>query len=253
MRISIIGYGRMGREVERLSRLRGIEVSSIIDRSDANATSRSITKEALQGADVAVDFTHPDSVLDNIKAVSALGKNMLVGTTGWYSSLNEAKDIVRESDIGFVYSPNFSMGVNLFFKIVDESSMLFNKIADYDIFVYEGHHSQKADSPSGTAKALGDIILKNIERKKKIVSDKIDRKILPEELHVASFRAGYIPGTHVVGFDSEADTIELKHTARSRAGFALGALLAAEWIKNKKGFYTMQDFMQDFFKQALQN
>src|SRR3989338_485536 len=102
MRISIIGYGRMGREVERLSRLRGIEVSSIIDRSDANATSRSITKEALQGADVAIDFTHPDSALDNIKAVSALGKNMVVGTTGWYSSLNDVKDIVKNSGIGFI-------------------------------------------------------------------------------------------------------------------------------------------------------
>ena len=197
---------------------------------------------------VVIDFSVPDAVVKNVRRVSGFGKNIVVGTTGWYNSLNEVQGIVKKSGTGCIYSPNFSLGVNLFSRIVDESSKLVNKISDYDVFVYEGHHNQKIDSPSGTAIALGDIILKNIERKKKLVFDKIDRKILPEELHVASFRAGYIPGTHVVGFDSEADTIELKHTARSRAGFALGALLAAQWIKNKKGFYTMQDFMTDFFK-----
>lgn len=248
MKIAIIGYGKMGHEVERLAKAKGIEVAAIIDPTDSSASCTEISKEALSGADVAIDFTKPDAVVENVRSVAAAGKNMVVGTTGWYSSLNEVQDIVKKSSVGFIYSPNFSLGVNLFFRIVEESSKLVNKVSDYDVFVYEGHHNQKADSPSGTAKVLGDIILKNIPRKKKMLFDKIDRKILPEELHVASFRAGYIPGTHVVGFDSEADTIELKHTARSRAGFALGALLAAQWIKGRTGFYTIQDFMADFFK-----
>lgn len=247
MKIAIIGYGNMGREIERLAAAKGIQAAAIIDPADAKATHKRITRNTAD-FDVAVDFSVPNAVVDNVRMVASAGKNMVVGTTGWYNSLNEVKDIVRESGIGFIYSPNFSLGVNLFFRIVDESSKLFDKVADYDVFVYEGHHSQKLDSPSGTAKALGDTLLKNIRRKNKLVFDKLDRKILPEELHVASFRAGYNPGTHVVGFDSEADTIELKHTARSRAGFALGALLAAEWISGRKGFYTMQDFMADFFK-----
>ncbi len=248
MRISILGYGRMGHEIERLAKSRNIEVASIIDRSNPDATSKKITEEVLEKADVVVDFTHPDTVLENIKLVSSLGKNLVVGTTGWYQSLDEAKDAVRKNNAGLIYSPNFSIGVNLFFRIVEESSRLFDKVEDYDVFVYEGHHNQKADSPSGTAKAIADVIVKNIKRKNRIVTGSLDRKILSEELHVTSFRAGYTPGTHVVGFDSEADTIELKHTARSRTGFALGALLAAEWINGKRGFYTMDDFLSDFFK-----
>ncbi len=248
MKISIVGYGRMGHEVERLAKARGIEVVSIIDPTDANATAKNITRESVSGADVLVDFSAPATSVDNIRSAAALGKNMVVGTTGWYNSLEEVKNIISRSGTGFIYSPNFSIGVNLFLKIVEHSARLFDKAKDYDAFVFESHHNQKIDSPSGTAKAIADIMLKNMERKKKAIFEKLDRKILPEELHVASVRAGYIPGTHVVGFDSEADTIELKHTARSRAGFALGALVAAEWIKDRKGFYTMQDFMSDFFK-----
>ncbi|MBI2076280.1 MAG: 4-hydroxy-tetrahydrodipicolinate reductase [Candidatus Aenigmarchaeota archaeon] len=248
MKIAIIGYGKMGHEIERLAKTKGIEVAAVIDPTDSSAAFKEINKEALSQADVVIDFSVPDAVAENVRRVSSLGKNMVVGTTGWYNSLNDVKDLVKKSNIGFIYSPNFSIGVNLFFRIVDESSKLVNKISDYDVFVYEGHHNQKADSPSGTARALGDIILRNVKRKKRLVFDKLDRKILPEELHVASFRAGFIPGTHVVGFDSEADTIELKHTARSRAGFALGALLAAQWLKGKTGFFTMDDFISDFFK-----
>ena len=248
MKISIIGYGKMGHEIERVAKARGIGIASVIDPNEKSASHHEINENSVKDADVVIDFSVPAAVAKNVMTVSSLGKNMVVGTTGWYDSLDEVKDIVRKNGIGFIYSPNFSIGVNLFFKIAEESSKLLNKTNDYDVFVYEGHHNQKVDSPSGTAKALGDIILKNIRRKTKLVFDKLDRKILPEELHVASFRAGYIPGTHVVGFDSEADTIELKHSARSRAGFALGAVMAAEWVKGKKGFFTMQDFMTDFFK-----
>jgi len=132
--------------------------------------------------------------------------------------------------------------------MVEASAKLINKAPNYDVYSYELHHNQKADSPSGTAKALGEILTKNIDRKTALVHDKLDRKIMPQEVHVASIRAGWIPGTHIVGFDSEADTIELKHTARSRAGFAYGAVMAAEWLQGKKGFFTINDFMNDVFK-----
>ncbi len=248
MKIAIIGYGRMGHEIERIAKAKGIGVSATIDPAEKNADFKEITKKTLSGCDVAIDFSSSGSAIGNIRKVSEAGKNMVVGTTGWYGSLDEAKEIIRKSGTGLVYSPNFSIGVNIFLKIVGESSRLFDKAVDYDTFVYEGHHSQKADSPSGTAMELGNMLIKNIKRKKKLVFDRLDRKILPEELHVASFRAGCMPGMHVVGFDSEADTIELRHTARSRVDFASGALMAAEWIKNRKGFYGIQDFMREFFQ-----
>ncbi|MBI2971879.1 MAG: 4-hydroxy-tetrahydrodipicolinate reductase [Candidatus Aenigmarchaeota archaeon] len=247
MNIALIGYGKMGHELARLAKERGMTVSAIIDPTAQAATHTTVSADALAHADVAIDFSVPDAVADHVRSAADIGKNMVVGTTGWYDSLEEVKKTVQEHNIGCIYSPNFSLGVNLFFTITEKAAQLFDKVSDYDAFVYEGHHNKKIDSPSGTAKALGDLLIKNIERKKKPVFDRLDRRILPEELHIASFRAGYIPGTHVVGFDSEADTIELTHTARSRAGFALGALLAAQWIRNKRGFYTMQDFMGDFF------
>ena len=133
----------------------------------------------------------------------------------------------------------------MFFKIIENAAKIVNKIEDYDIYGYELHHNKKIDSPSGTAKTMGDILIKNIKRKNKLLFDKIERKIEPNELHFASVRAGAIPGTHVVGFDSSADTIELKHIARTREGFALGAIMAAQWIHNKKGFYSINDMMEN--------
>ena len=247
MKISLIGYGKMGKEIERIAKLRGIQVVSIIDSSDVSAKSKKITKASLNNADVAIDFTTPDVAIDNLKLVSALGKNMVMGTSSWYDRVEEAKAIVKKNNTGFIYGPNFSIGVNLFMKIAEESTKLFEKAKDYDVFVYEAHHNQKVDAPSGTAKNISDIVLKNMKRKKKAVYDRVDRRILPSELHVASIRAGNIPGTHVLSFDSEADTIEIKHTARNRSGFAIGALQAAEWIRNKKGFYTFDDLMKDFY------
>lgn len=248
MNIAIIGYGKMGHEVEKAAKSRGIPVTAAIDPNNSEASFREITAESLKDADVAIDFTHPDVLVGNVRKVAALKKNMLVGTTGWYDKLGEVKKIVAESGIGFLYSSNFSVGVNIFFKVVEAAAKLVDKVPAYDAFGYELHHSQKADSPSGTAKSIAEILAANISRKTKITYDRVNRKISPEELHFASVRAGSIPGTHLVGFDSEADTIELKHTARSRSGFALGAVLAAEWLHKKKGFFEMKDFVSEFFK-----
>ena len=250
MKIALIGYGRMGREVERVAKLRGHVICAVIDRSDAAATHKEIDGKAscLKDAEVVIDFTMPAVAIENIRKVTAAKKNMVVGTTGWYDSITQAKQLVGAAGTGFIYSSNFSIGVNIFYRIVEAAAKLVNKVPDYDIFGYELHHNQKLDSPSGTAKSIAEILLKNISRKKQLQYGKLDRKINPEELHFASIRSGWIPGTHIVGFDSEADTIELKHTARSRSGFALGAVMAAEWLTGRKGFFTMNDFISDFFK-----
>lgn len=250
MKIALIGYGRMGKEVDRVARLRGHSVCAIIDRADAAATHKEIDSEGscLKDADVVIDFTVPSAVPDNIRKVTKARKSMVVGTTGWYDGMTEAKELVGQAGTGFLYSSNFSVGVNAFYRIVEAAARLMNKVPEYDVFGYELHHNQKLDSPSGTAKNIAEVLLKNISRKKQAQYDKLDRKINPDEIHFASIRAGSIPGTHIVGFDSESDTIELKHTARSRSGFALGAVMAAEWLKGRKGFFTMNDFISDFFR-----
>ncbi|MEK6950049.1 MAG: dihydrodipicolinate reductase C-terminal domain-containing protein, partial [Nanoarchaeota archaeon] len=151
----------------------------------------------------------------------------------------------KNAKIGMIWSGNFSIGVNIYFKIIENAAKIMNKFTDYDMFVHEFHHNQKADSPSGTAVMIGKILTDNVDRKKKIVTEELKRRITPNELHISSTRSGSIPGTHIVGFDSPADTIELKHTARGREGFALGAIMAAQWIKDKKGFYNIDDLMDD--------
>ena len=153
--------------------------------------------------------------------------------------------MVKDCGIGLIGSGTFSIGFNEYFKIIEQAAKIMNNVKDYDVFVHEFHHNQKADSPSGTAVMIGKIITENMERKNKVVTQELKRKIEPNELHISSTRAGSIPGTHIVGFDSAADTIELKHTARSRQGFAAGAVLAAEWIQGKKGVYDINDLMKD--------
>ncbi len=241
MNIAIIGYGKMGHEIELLAKASGIGVASIIDKSGIGAY-RKIDEVSLKGADVALDFSSPEAVIGNVSAVSAQGKNMVVGTTGWYERKAEALEIVGKSGTGLIYSPNFSIGMNLFLEIVGNAASVFDAVQDYDSFVHEWHHRQKLDSPSGTAKRLAERIIANMKRKKRIASNAA--KIAPEELHVSSTRAGSMPGMHLVGFDSEEDTIELRHTARNRSGFAKGALLAARWINGRKGIYTMEDLMK---------
>ena len=251
MNISIIGYGKMGHEVEKTAKLKGINVASIVDPTDNNATDKEVNEKSMRNVEVCIDFTNPNSVLNNVQKISKFKKNIVVGTTGWYDKLEEARGIVNKNKIGFIYAANFSIGVNIFFRIIENASKIINRFEDYDTYGYELHHNKKIDSPSGTAKTLGEILIKNIKRKNKLLFEKIDRKIEPNEIHFASMRAGFIPGIHVVGFDSSADTIELKHTARNREGFALGALMAAEWIKDKKGFYSVDDMLNEKISQRF--
>ena len=231
MNIAIIGYGKMGHEIEKAARDRGINVVSTIDPDNSSATHKNIDENSLKNADVCIDFTKPNSVVGNIKKISKFKKNIVVGTTGWHNQINEVKKIVRQNNIGLIYASNFSIGVNIFFRMIENAARIMNNVEAYDVFGYELHHSRKLDSPSGTAKSIEKILTSSIKRKK--------------EVPFASVRAGSIPGTHVVGFDSSADTIELKHTARNREGFALGAIMAAEWINKKKGFFEIDDMMKE--------
>ena len=221
----------MGKEIEKIARAKGIAITSIIDPNGKNANFSEINEKSMKNVDVCIDFTRPDSVIDNLRKISKFKKNVVIGTTGWNDEIDKAKKIVKQNNIGLIYASNFSIGVNIFFRIIRNAARMMNEVNDYDAFGYELHHSKKLDSPSGTAKTIERILAENIKRIK--------------EVKFTSVRAGAIPGTHVVGFDSSADTIELKHTARNREGFALGAVMAAEWIQNKKGFFDINDMMNE--------
>ena len=244
MNVGIIGYGRMGHEIEKVAKDKGITIRTI-DPNDDNADFKEINEESMKDVDVCVDFTHPDSVISNIEKISKFKKNIVVGTTGWYDKIDEVRSIIENANTGLIWSGNFSVGVNIYFKIIENAAKIINNVDDYDVFVHEFHHNKKADSPSGTAVMIGEILTDNIERKKRVVTEELKRKIEPDELHISSTRGGSIPGTHIVGFDSTADTIELKHTARNRQGFALGAIMATQWIQGKKGFYDINDLMKE--------
>ena len=231
MNIAIIGYGKMGKEIEKLAKLKKISVISTIDPGNSGAKYKEINEASMKNVDVCIDFSVPKAVAGNVRRISSFRKNIAIGTTGWNDGIDEVKEIVKKTNIGLIYASNFSVGVNVFFRILENASKIISRIEGYDVYGYELHHNKKIDAPSGTAKTIEGILSKNLDKKQKI--------------NFASVRSGFIPGTHVVGFDSSADTIELKHVARNREGFALGAIMAAEWIKNKKGFYSINDMMDE--------
>ena len=243
-RLCLIGYGKMGRMIAELAPQQDCEVVSIVEPNSADYFS-SITAEALANTDVCIDFSHPSVVLANIRQTIQLGKNLVVGTTGWNAHQEEIKALVQAHGTGFLQGANFSIGMNLFSRVLAYATQVFDKFDAYDSFGYEIHHRQKADSPSGTAIELANTMLSAGHHKSSAVFEKLDRRPEPGELHFASIRGGYVPGTHVVAFDSEADTIELTHRVRSRVGFAMGAILAAKWLKDKKGFFTFSEMISE--------
>ena len=244
MKIAIVGYGQMGRLIKKCAVEKNMEVVSTIDPLHPAATHRELSAEAMEGVDVCICFTQPNAAIKNIEDACRAKKQIVIGTTGWADRMPYVEDLVSKSGIGLVYSSNFSVGVNIYFRLIEQAARVIDKFDMYDISGFEAHHRLKRDSPSGTATTIGKILLKHIGRKKRVTVDKLDRKIAADELHIASLRGGHVPGTHSVLFDSEADTIELKHTARSRMGFAMGAVLASQWILGKKGTYTEADMMR---------
>lgn len=245
MRIAIIGYGSMGKEVERVLRDRGHEVSGRIDPVQKTADAGSLTEEIAGRTDMAIEFSHAEAVLENARVYARFGISAVSGTTGWYGKLDELSGIISGSKIGYLYGSNFSVGAHLFFALVAAATELSNPCPEYDIMGWEVHHKRKKDSPSGTALTLARIVTAKSERKKKVVTERLDRAPAAEELHFASVRGGEVPGTHTVLLDSAFDTIELTHRARSRGGFALGAVRAAEWLAGKRGLFEVNDFIQD--------
>jgi len=223
----------MGREIDSVAREQGETIARVFEIDDP------VRPQALAGVDVCMDFSTPQAVLTNIRAAVEAGTDIVVGTTGWDAHLPEIRGIVRES--GMLYSTNFSLGMNIFFRIVRRAAELMRNAGEYDPYIHEIHHRQKVDSPSGTALSLARILLERIECKTSILTEPPQGKISPETLHVSSTRAGVVTGTHTIGFDSEADLIELRHIAKNRRGFALGALAAARWLRGRKGIYTMDD------------
>ncbi len=217
--LAIVGYGKMGRLIDQLAHEYGFTVTARID-VDRN--------ESLQGADVAVEFSVPSSVAGNVAKIAALGIPIVVGTTGWLEHLDEVKAIVGKNDTALVWSPNFSIGVNVFTRLVTEAARLFQNEKEYGAWAWEIHHVTKKDAPSGT-------LLKLVEQMR---ASGFNRAI-----DASCNRAGTHPGTHEIGFDSAADTITLRHTARSREGFARGALKAAQWLVGQKGFHEFSEVL----------
>lgn len=220
-RIALIGYGRMGRMLEQLAPEYGFETGLILDVHN-NAHGEGFTLENLRGIDVAIEFTIPEAAAENVEQLIRLGVPVVCGTTGWFKELPRLKALVEELGGALVYSPNYSIGVNVFERIVREGARWMSAQPAYEAWAWEIHHSAKKDAPSGTLLKLVDAM------KAAGYSNAID---------VASNRAGKVPGTHEIGFDSAADTITLRHTARSREGFARGALHAARWVAGKRGVW----------------
>lgn len=239
MKIALVGYGKMGHMLESTALSFGDEVVTTIDviANDAKVKVSAGDYEAVakavkeSGAEGIIEFTHPSSVMGNIKALLPLKLPLVVGTTGWNDKHEEVAQMAKDCGGTIMTSANFSIGVNLFYKIVEEAAKLVNEFDEYDAAVWEMHHNQKADSPSGTALDVAKHLLNGFTKKNEIVTDAFHTKPNANQLHVSSTRCGSVPGTHTVFFDSPADTIELTHTARSRQGFASGAVHALENLK----------------------
>jgi 4-hydroxy-tetrahydrodipicolinate reductase len=227
MKIALIGHGAMGKLIERLALEKGHEIAVVIDDSDAGLSASELSPK-LMSANVAIDFTTAEAVRRTVEACIASGVPLVEGTTGWNAQRDEIERIVGDGNGAMVFGANFSIGVNLFYRIADHAAELIAKFPEYEAFIEEQHHSRKKDAPSGTALKLKDVVEKHVE-----VGG------------VAATRSGNIPGTHRVGFDGPADQILLEHTARSREGFAFGALTAAEWIVGKTGFFEFGDVMDE--------
>jgi len=227
MKIALVGYGKMGKLIEQLAPQYNCEVALKLDEFN-NIEGAGMTPRNFAGIDAAIEFSTPDAVMANIEALAALGVNTVVGTTGWFDDMARAQKAVSTQRTGLVWSANFSIGVNVFQRAVAEAARLLKDDAEYEAWAWEIHHSAKKDAPSGTLIKLVDAM------REAGYTRPIDQ---------AASRAGKHPGTHEIGFDSAADTITLRHTARSREGFARGALKAAQWIAGKKGFYEFREVL----------
>ncbi len=237
MKIALIGYGKMGKVIKAIALERKHEIVLEVDSHNMDT----ITLDDLRKADVAIEFTNPGGVVGNIMKCFEANIPVVVGTTGWHNRIDELKGICIEKDQTMFYASNFSIGVNIFFRLNDYLSKIMNNYPEYDVFVQEIHHIHKVDSPSGTAITLANQIVKNLDRKDKWVNEESDNS---RDLEIKSDRIEEVPGTHVVNYYSLVDDLELTHVANSRKGFGVGAVAAAEWVIGKKGVFGMDDMLK---------
>jgi 4-hydroxy-tetrahydrodipicolinate reductase len=238
MNIVLVGYGRMNRAIEAIAVARGHTIGQRITSTEM------LSAADLTGVDMAMEFSTPGSAVENLMVLAEAGIRTVAGTTGFApEALDRVRAVVERTQGAMLWSPNFSIGVHLFWQLAREATRLANEFSEYDVFVHETHHRLKADAPSGTGRTTAELIIAASERKRSIVTDSPNRVLDPSELHLSSSRGGSSPGAHCVTFDSPDDTIELIHTARSRAAFARGAVQVAEWLVSKTGYFNMKDFV----------
>ncbi len=237
MKIALIGYGKMGKEIEQILIARGHTIPLIIDLNNTN----DLDAAHLQKVDVAIEFTTPSTAYGNVVKCLEAGVPVVCGTTAWLDKLPEVEQLCKETNGAFFYASNYSIGVNIFFEINRRLAQLMNRFGEYDVTIEETHHTQKKDAPSGTAVTLAEGVLENLDRKQKWVCG---TTTVPEELEVVAIRRSVVPGTHTVTYESDVDALSITHMAKSRRGFALGAVLAAEFLHGKTGIFSMKDLMQ---------
>ncbi len=244
MKIALIGYGKMGKTIENIAIQRGHDIVLCLDVNNPEDFNR------LAEADVAIEFTRPESAFENLKQCIIKKVPVICGTTGWLEQYDTISDMCRQNDSALFYASNYSIGVNIFFEINRRLASMMNNYPMYDVRMEETHHTQKLDAPSGTAITLANSILENVERKTKWVCHTVEPRNpdsfgegAADEINITAKRTDPAPGTHIVTYESPIDTIEISHTAHSREGFATGAVLAAEWILGKKGVFSMKDML----------
>ncbi|WP_261664218.1 4-hydroxy-tetrahydrodipicolinate reductase [Deinococcus sp. Marseille-Q6407] len=252
LRLGLVGYGRMGHIIRMVAEERGHRVTAIVDPHAPGATAPALTPELAEQVDAVIDFSAAATARDNLRFYGRSGLPAVVGTTGWYEQLPAIQAELAELPAAIIWSGNFSIGVRLFTRLAAQAAALFAPFADYDALLHEFHHAGKADSPSGTALELAQAVQAEWTRQPELEIGRLDRQRRPDELHLSSTRGGYFPGTHTVMFDSPADTVELTHRARTREGFAAGAVQAAEWLvrgtrAGRRGLFTLDELLDDVF------
>ena len=230
MKIALLGYGRMGKEIEKIALQRGHEI--VLKTSSEKVTN-------VEKADVAIDFSIPDAAFNNISNCINNNTPIISGTTGWLEKYNDAVDLCNKKKGAFIYASNFSLGVNIFFELNNQLAKMMNNLSDYNVTMEEIHHTKKLDAPSGTAITLAEGIIENSG----FTNWELDGKKSNTNIPISAKRIPDVPGTHTVDYSSEIDSIEITHTAHSRKGFALGAVVAAEWVLDKEGVFTMKDVL----------
>lgn len=236
--IYIIGYGKMGHAIEKVCSERGIDCTAIDDYN-------TMAKTAFSKGDLAIEFTQAPDCIKNYELLIAKGVSVVTGTTGWLDQESRVKDMVAAHNGSFLHASNFSIGVHLFWRIVERAGALFNTQDKYDVFAHEIHHPYKKDAPSGTALSTAKILLDTIERKRRVLSGDVEGPLPSDALHVSSSRGGYQAGEHTVYFDGPDDTVSVTHHAKGRDGFANGAVECALWLRGKTGFFTINDYLED--------